>query len=66
MAKKSTYDRLLKTLDDLENYKYVGNRFNKISWCSDTVTWLWKWRKISLEEMESICDRITILFKSCD
>lgn len=63
MAKKSTYERLLETLDRLENYKYVGDTMNKLSWCSDTITWLWKWRKITKEEMESLCNRVIVLFE---
>ena len=63
MAKKnSRYERLLDTLDKLENYKYTGGL--DVHWCSDTISWLWKWRKISEEEMETLCDRVIVLFES--
>ena len=58
--KKSRYELLLETLDRLENNKYTAL---DTSWCSDTVCWLWKWRKISKEEMETLCNRVIVLFE---
>lgn len=34
-----------------------------LAWCADTVSWLWKWRKISREKMENFADRITKQFE---
>ena len=62
MAKKvSRYERLLDTIDRLENNKYTGGLDS--GWCADTIVWLWKWRKITREEMESLCDRVTALME---
>ena len=47
---------LLKTLDKLERGLYTGGLDSY--WCSETIYWLWKWRKISKEEMHSLCDRV--------
>ena len=33
-----------------------------LSWCASTVGWLWKWRKISREQMEDFTTRITTQF----
>lgn len=61
MAKRSRHELLLDTLDRLELNKYTGGL--DIHWCSDTICWLWKWRKITKEEMESLCDRVIILME---
>jgi hypothetical protein len=34
-----------------------------LSWCASTVGWLWKWRKISKEQMETFTSRITEQFE---
>ena len=47
---------LLKTLDKLERGLYTGGLDSY--WCSETISWLWKWRKISKEEMHILCDRV--------
>lgn len=62
MAKKTDkvckrYNLLLDTIDRYENFKYVPRELS-ISWCNDSICWLWKWRKISREEMESLCERM--------
>lgn len=49
------YSLVLNTLDKLERGMYTGGL--DIHWCCDSITWLWKWRKITKEEMESLCDR---------
>lgn len=50
------YELLLMTLDALELGKYTGGL--DASWCSDTICWLWQFRKISKEEKDALCDRV--------
>lgn len=49
------YKLLIKTLDRLERGLWTAV---DIHWCSDTITWLWKWRKITEEEMNVLCNRV--------
>jgi hypothetical protein len=50
---------LLKTLDNLERGLYTGSLDSY--WCSETVGCLWKWRKITEQELHELCDRIIAL-----
>ena len=52
---------LLETLDRLEQGKYTSGL--DIHWCCDTISWLWKWRKITEEEMNLLCDRAISIMK---
>ena len=54
------YHLLIDTIEKYENFKYVPSNLG-FSWCCDTITWLWKWKKISEEEMESLCDRMVVI-----
>lgn len=54
------YHLLIDTIEKYENSKYVPSNLG-FSWCCDTITWLWKWGKISEEEMESLCDRMVVI-----
>ena len=58
MAITNRHKTLLNALDALEQGRYCGLN---IQWCGDTTSWLWKWRKISKEEMEELCDRVITL-----
>lgn len=53
------YTLVLKILDRLERGMYTGSL--DIHWCGDSIAWLWKWKKITKEEMESLCDRVITL-----
>lgn len=53
------YNLLLKTLSNLEKGLYTGGLDSY--WCSETISWLWKWRKISEEEMHLLCGRVYAL-----
>lgn len=53
------YALVLDTLDRLERGMYTGNL--DIYWCGDSIAWLWKWKKITKAEMESLCDRVIAL-----
>ena len=50
---------LLNTLNNLERGLYTGGLDSY--WCSETISWLWKWRKISEEEMQALCNRVIAL-----
>ena len=50
------YDEIDKALFSYENYKPCHPR--KIEWISDRISWCWKWRKITKEQMEELCDRV--------
>lgn len=56
------YKLLLKTLDALELGQYTGGL--NASWCSDTICWLWRFRKITKEEKDALCNRVINLFDS--
>lgn len=53
------YALVLDTLDRLERGMYTGNL--DIYWCGNSIDWLWKWKKITRAEMESLCDRVIAL-----
>lgn len=62
MKKKSDnvckrYNLLIDTIERYENFKYVDRELS-ISWCCDSIVWLWKWRKITEEEKDSLCNRM--------
>lgn len=52
------YELLIKSIERYENGKFAEVDYH---WCSDTISWLWKWRKISKEEMHSLCNRMIYL-----
>ena len=49
-------DEIDKALQSYENYKPYHTR--KIEWISDRICWCWKWKKITKEQMEELCDRV--------
>ena len=63
MSRIFKYENLLDALDRLEKGKYT---ICSIDWCADCTDWLWKWRKISNEQMENCADRVIKLYEeSC-
>ena len=50
------YALVLDTLDRLERGMWTGGL--DIHWCSDSIVWLWKWRKITAEEKDTLCERV--------
>ena len=57
------YSEIDKALQSYENYKPYHTR--NIEWISSRISWCWKWRKITKEQMEELCDRtIKILEKN--
>ena len=56
------YNLLIDTIERLEHGKYTGGL--DYGWCCDSITWLWKWKKITKEEMESLCNRMIAIMES--
>lgn len=56
------YNLLMDTIERYEDFKYV-DRVLSVGWCCDSIAWLWKWRKITKDEMESLCDRMINIMK---
>lgn len=49
-----TIAQLRETLDRMESGKYTGIKISKVT---DQIAWLWKWRKISREEMKELTEQ---------
>ena len=50
------YALVLDTLDKLERGLYTGGL--DIHWVGDSIGWLWKWKKITTDEKDVLCDRV--------
>ena len=50
------YNEIDEALRSYENYKPYHIR--DIEWISNRISWCWKWRKITKEQMEELCDRV--------
>ena len=50
------YSEIDKALQSYENYKPYHT--HNIEWISNRISWCWKWRKITREQMEELCDRV--------
>lgn len=50
------YDEIDEALQFYEDYKPYYT--HKIEWISDRISWCWKWKKITKEQMEELCDRV--------
>ena len=50
------YSEIDKALQSYENCKPYHTR--NIEWISNRISWCWKWRKITKEQMEELCDRV--------
>lgn len=59
---KNYYDILNKKIQDFESSKH--NSSMQLSKIADKVVWCFRWRKISNEECNELCDRITKLYNS--
>ena len=56
------YKLLIDTIEKMEQGRYTGGL--DYGWCCDSLVWLWKWRKITKEEMESLCNRMITIMES--
>lgn len=50
------YNEIDEALQSYEYYRPYHPR--KIEWICNRIDWCWKWRKISKEQMEELCDRV--------
>ena len=52
------YALVLNTLERLEKRQYSGL---DVHWCANSIDWLWKWKKITVEEKDLLCKRVIAL-----
>lgn len=57
--KRDYYRQLSDILSSYERYQYDPI---PLSWVSDRISWCWKFRKITEEQMAELCERITRIF----
>lgn len=55
------YQKINDALNRLENGYYA---IHDASWCASRIDWAWKFRKITREEKDELCDRTIALFES--
>lgn len=55
------YDEINKALASHESYKPYHPR--SMEWIANRITWCWKWKKISQQEMEELSIRATNIFE---
>lgn len=53
-------ERVQEILDKMEQGKYTGFPISQIT---DNIAWLWKWRKITREEMERMTEQVCIILE---
>ena len=51
------YEEINKALQSYETFKPY--HIKSIDWICNRITWCWKWKKITKEQMEELCDRVT-------
>lgn len=59
-VKPTEYEKINEALERLENYKHP---IHSAEWCSNRISWAWKFRKITREQMEELANRMTEYFK---
>ena len=55
------YAEIDKALRSYEECKPYHTR--NIDWITNRITWCWKWKKITKTQMETLCDRATIILE---
>lgn len=58
---KNYYAEIDKVLTKYEKNKPYHTR--DIDWACDRIAWCFKWRKITLDQMEELADRATAILK---
>lgn len=56
MTTNKFYNEIDKALYTYENFKPYHAK--SIEWISDRISWCWKWKKISEDQMEELCERV--------
>lgn len=54
MGLKDYYKEIDDSLRAIENYSYT---IHDIDWICNRIDWCWKWRKITEEQKEELCNR---------
>ena len=55
----TVYEKIDKVLREHENYKYATRSLDSLS---GYIDWAWKFRKITQEQKDEVCDRICALY----
>ena len=55
----TVYEKIDKVLREHENYKYATRSLDNLS---EYIDWAWKFRKITPEQKDEVCDRICALY----
>lgn len=58
---KNYYEELDNALKSYENFKPYHTK--NIDYICNKISWCWKWKKITKEEMEELADRATAIFE---
>lgn len=56
----TVYEKIDKVLKQHEKYRYAERSLESLA---DYIDWAWKWRKITEQEKNEVCDRIIALFE---
>ena len=46
----------------VSQYETKGNGDQKLSSISDKISWCWKWKKITKQQVDELCDRMLEIF----
>ena len=58
------YQKISKKIDYLEHIDLESPMGIELSdWCSNQITWAYKWKKITSEQMEELCHRMINIFE---
>lgn len=57
---KDYYSEIDQALTRLERGLYP---IRSIDWVTERIDWCWKWRKITREQLELLCDRVIAYFE---
>lgn len=52
---KDYYDQISK---EIEKYESLKSCKQLVAWICDRIDWCWKFKKISEEQMNELCDRV--------
>ena len=65
MAERDWYKELKKRIEDIKKCSYI----RKDSYCygiSEKIVWCFKWKKITVSQMEELCDEMTKIYKEME